>query len=225
MAAASGRPVNIPVVVRSLSRDVISSGFDPHTGLVPDLEMATYLDIVLRGGGGKEMNVNSFHLSWWYDSMTTTETPQLLSFETIRPALEHHKRQIRTSADTRLADFAAKFNKPTYSWHSEAHLNTKNPCTRCRLYRAVAFGAYDKLCDLRNLVHASETAEQTERVMTSRCAAGFNVLYEVAVIKEASGAAGKGSDSEPKNRSTVQKRGRRKRRYRKMIVRTNGCGV
>ena len=46
--------------------------------------------------------------------------------------------------------------------------------------------------------------------MTSQRAAGFNVLYEAAVIKEASGAAGKGSDSETKKQVFGTKKGKEK---------------
>ena len=85
-------------------------------------------------------------------------------------------------------DLTAELNKPSYTWHPEAQLNSENPCTCCHLYRAVALGAHDRLRDLRNLVHACECAEKAERELAVRRAAGFNALFEAAVMKEAAPA-------------------------------------
>jgi hypothetical protein len=55
-----------------------------------------------------------------------------------------------------------------YSWHPEVEVATENPCTHCRLYRVVALGVYDQMRDLRNLVHACETANSGEADLAGR---------------------------------------------------------
>jgi len=80
----------------------------------------------------------------------------------------------------------------------------------------------DQICDIYNMVHACEIANQAEKDIAIRRASGFNELFEAAVKKEhalqtdlglgftqdqdsRSGATGKGKEKQPKrNLSSTQ---------------------
>lgn len=61
----------------------------------------------------------------------------------------------------------------------------KEPCTRCRLYRAVALGSEDKLRDLSQVIQGAKSVFRMATTLSIRKASSYNLLYEAAVIKEA----------------------------------------
>ena len=92
MAAAIGRSVNIPIIVRTLSLSLKRSGYKLDAGFMTDLDLVAYLDGDLRGAGPQDLGrlVDTFHLSWWYGSTTSLDSAPYLNFDTIRAALEKH---------------------------------------------------------------------------------------------------------------------------------------
>jgi hypothetical protein len=200
VAAAIGRSIDIPILVRTLGQNLNQNGYNPNVPFTPDAELLAYLEGGLSGTGPDDLGilVNDFHLAWWRDSIPEMEYTSYLSFATIHTALEKHRGYVATiyvhPQKAKRPDFSSELNKPAYTWHPDVDRNLDNPYTRCRLYRAVALGAYDKLRDLRNMVHACETANQGERDLAARRAAGFNFLHEAAVMKGAGEAeAGPGN--------------------------------
>jgi len=198
VAAAIGRSINIPVLVRTLGQHLNENGYQPNLSFTPDAELLAYLEGDCCGTRPNDpgMEVSDFHLPWWYCPDPEMDQTSFLSFATIHSALEKHRQGIarvnRLPRNIRQSDVSSELNKPAYTWHPDVDRNSDNPCTRCRLYRAVALGAYDKLRDLWNLVHACETANTGERDLAARRASALNLLYEAAVIKGA-GEAGMGS--------------------------------
>jgi hypothetical protein len=195
MAAGIGLSIDIPVLIRTLAKNLRKSGYRPLEVFAADTDFLTYLDGRLGRTGPNElgMRVQEFHLPWWYTGIPKMKYSSYLSFATYKTAIEIHRAKISQIHSLPLTkkrvDMAPELNKPSYTWHPEVEFKTDNPCTRCRLYRAVTLGVYDQLRDLRNLVNACATANAAEVHLTGRRVAGLNALFEAALIKEARGDA------------------------------------
>lgn len=195
VAAAIGRSIDIPILIRTLGQNLNREGYRPSASFAPDTALLTYLEGELGGTGPNVlgMQVDDFHLPWWHRPIPQLKYTSYLSFATIHAALDLHRtktKQVFINPQSKRPDRSSELNKPAYTWHPDTQRDLDNPCTRCRLYRAVALGAYDKLRDLQNLVNACETANQGEGDLAARRAAAFNMLYEAAVIKDAGTVAG-----------------------------------
>jgi hypothetical protein len=104
-------------------------------------------------------------------------------------ALAEHRKRLASAEVTGLSaggptDLSTRLNKPSHSWHGEVNADLDNPCTRCRLYRAVAFGAVDRLRDAENYAQSMAVANTGEVHIGRRRASGFYELFECAVNKE-----------------------------------------
>ena len=172
----------------------------------PGLELITYLDGNLSSNGLDDpvLSARVFQLSWWNKKKMPTAGLFYLCSATLRSALDHYRRElVATLIDCgvphHIPDYANELNKPAYTWHSSINdtlPNGPNDCTRCRLYRAVGVGLMDQARDLYNMVHGCEIANEAERDIAIRRAAGFNELYEAAVNKECEGDGGSGPGSD-----------------------------
>ena len=190
MAAAIGRSIDIPIIVRSLGHDLYRFGLRPTTRFRPGVELLIYIDGNLSSFGVDDPNlrVENFLLSWWSASTRPKNHSSYLSFSTLSAALAQHRTHLSnpdlTKSSRERVDLTAELNKPTYSWHPEALAELDNPCTRCRLYRAVSLGAADKLRDVINRVHGLEIASQGEGDIGMRRASTFYELYDTVLKKE-----------------------------------------
>jgi hypothetical protein len=205
VAAAIGQPLNIPIIVRSLGQDMYRFGMSPNSAFRPGLELITYLDGNLSSNGLDDpaLSARIFHLPWWTKKKMPTADLFLCS-ATLRSALDLYRHElVATLIDCgvphHIPNYANELNKPAYTWHSSVNdtlPNGPNDCTRCRLYRAVSVGLLDQARDLYNMVHGCEIANEAERDIAIRRAAGFNELHEAAVNKECQGERGSGSGSD-----------------------------
>ncbi len=190
MAAAIGRSVNIPIIVRSLGHDLYRFGFMPNTGFNPGLDLLVFLDgdLCSFGQDHPTLLVEDFHVAWWRSSSPPIKYTAYLSFTTLKTALAKHQEYLGSIGPAQEspipAGLHAELNKPAYSWHPDIRADLDNPCTRCRLYRAVALGTMDKLRDLHNWANACEMANVGEKEVSMRRASGFNQLFEAAMQKE-----------------------------------------
>jgi hypothetical protein len=192
VAASIGRPLDIPIIIRTLGQVLYQDGLKLiRFSFGPDI--VTFLEggAAMGAGAGVPdpgMQVTDFWRPWWLAN-SAPKAADYVTMATISSALAHHLRAIRAlPGQTPVPppkDESPELNKPAYGWHSDVVVDQASPCTRCRLYRAVALGAFDQLRDLRNLVHACETLNLGERDLAARRASGFNQLYEATVIKEA----------------------------------------
>lgn len=177
--------------MRSLGHDLYRFGLRSDTGFTPGWDLLAFLDgnISTNGQDDPVLHVEVFHLSWWDTLVAPIKYTSYLSFATVKTALAKHRLELERVGPPRstsnLVALEAELNKPAYTWHSESAAKLDNPCTRCRLYRAVSLGVMDKLRDVHNYAHACETANQAETELAMRRASGFNELYEVATRKEA----------------------------------------
>ncbi len=189
VAAAIGRSVNIPIIVRSLGHELYRCQLTLNNGFKPSPDLLAYLDGNLSGNGRDDPHllVEDFHVPWWRGSLTPQKYTGYLSFATIRTSLMKHRQYIEQAyltLEKEPLNESEELNKPAYSWHSEVQSDRDDDCTRCRLYRAVSLGVYDQLRDVRNFVHACEIANEGERDLASRRASGFNDLFQEALMKE-----------------------------------------
>ena len=186
MATSIGRPIDIPVLIRTLGHDLYRVGLQ-STGFRPNLDLLTYLDGNISNSGPDDphLRVTTFHLPWWTGSEVPSRETSYLSFMTIRRALIVHYDQVH-EFDTTLPSHPA-VNKPPYKWHQSIRSADSPDCSRCRLYRAVPLGALESLREIRNIIHAHEMANQAERDVAMRRASGFRQLFEAVLHKEKMG--------------------------------------
>jgi hypothetical protein len=194
-ATAIGQSVEIPIIIRSLAHNF----FPVHSRLNSLLfchDIIVYLDGGLPGSDSDDpgLRVSDFHLPWWLTPDTPTpKASQYLNHSTIDAVLAFHLDQIkslpvlpvgaraRTRASNPIPDF-----KRTFVWHPSVEDNPPDlPCTRCRLYRSVAFRAAERLRQFRNTADALRSANHGEAQLIQRSASAANLLFEQAIIKEA----------------------------------------
>ena len=186
VAAAIGRSVNIPIIIRSLGRDLYQSGLKQDSMFRPGVELLTYIDGNLSSYGLDDPNllVTEFHLPWWGGPRGKINHTTYLSYSTLTDALAEHRKQLESVGITKRLDTLQDRNKTFYSWHPEVYADLGNPCTRCRLYRAITFGAVDRLRDAEYTSQGLAVANTGESHIGMRRASGFYELYEQVLKKE-----------------------------------------
>jgi hypothetical protein len=192
MAAATGLPIDIPIIIRSLSRHFYRTA--PRHGnssIALDRNFLLSMDAGIIPAGSDEASserfVEKFLFEWWNKrGNDVIVNDEMLSMNNIDKCLSFHRHQInllRTETKPGSYHFPVK---PCYIWKPDAAepITRSDCCKRCRLYRAVAMGTLDDHRDIRNLVQAMEISYATERQQTLRRAAGYNQLFEYLTIKE-----------------------------------------
>jgi len=203
LGVAVGRPVLIPVIIRTLAADFYLSAADGKP-MTFDKDFSLYLDSL---SFNKNLNLDdlTFLNSWWLED-SSPGADWILGDDNLFECLKHHASQTsrlykiqmntaqaaeRVVLDTPMPGMA----KPAYGWSRDisAPVPTQEPllgpnpiqCTRCRLYRSVAVGAQDELQDILQMVDAMQQSFYIKFDTSMRRVAGFNLLHEVAVNKEA----------------------------------------
>jgi hypothetical protein len=172
-----------------LGHDLYRFGFKPNNGFQPGVELLTYIDGNLSSSGVEDPNllVTDFYLPWWGGARGSIKHTTYLSFSTLTAALAEHQKNLASAGVTGSAkrpDISAQLNKPLYSWHPEVNADIGSPCTRCRLYRAITFGAVDRLRDAENHAQGMAVANFGEVDIGMRRSSGFYELYEQVLKKE-----------------------------------------
>ncbi|KAF8810352.1 hypothetical protein BYT27DRAFT_7209605 [Phlegmacium glaucopus] len=135
--------------------------------------------------------VASYHLQWWA-SETTIQEMDVLSVDLKDEWLKYH--QDITGIKGLMPE---RLDKTKYTWSWDLNID---PCRlklqypRCKLYCGVALGVLDNLQDMQHFFHGMEVTFEGRADATAQRAAGFQQLYEAAVIKELQGESMKGSD-------------------------------
>ena len=142
---------------------------------------------------GPEINdadsaVTKFKHSWWVPGQ---HSEKYFAINTARECLEFHHARRKDTVDgaeetTPLRHlFQSNYIFPSSAFGDVPVPPGKQPCTRCRLYRAVALGSQDKLRDLRNSLQGGMLIFCSATHLSICKAASFNQLYEAVVNKEA----------------------------------------
>src|ERR1700721_2600809 len=154
MATATGQFINIPVIIRSLSRDFYRSAAR-HNYTIP-LD-ADFLQALNNGVAAAAMavTVDKFECEWWQlNSYTLAIDPTLfLNVKNLDKCLAFHRQQLKLSPPSPGSSDHPE-TKPCYILKPDAGspISSTDTCKRCRLYRAVALGTLDEHRDIRNQI-------------------------------------------------------------------------
>ena len=214
LAMALGHSIDIPFMTRSLAQhfeDCAEENF---------LLTRKFVDYLVSGSlDTPDSHIGSFILDWWNDSPKKRDKSRILCSKTLYVCVEYHLNQLRMAAIKAERGVGPsvpppsaplvvppvptaeekKLLKPFYGWHTGTFDLKGSHCDKCRLYRTITLGVWDKLRDLRNLTNTFQSVHTAERTLSERAAAGFNLLYEEAVkmetAKEKASSAGTASSS------------------------------
>jgi hypothetical protein len=194
MATACGESINIPIIIRSLSKDFYKSAVRQNYSIPLDRSFLLALDANLASAGG--IVIDDYHLDWW-TKRTFSQSDQVLNISNLDACLEFHRTQIAAATEeVPMAETEeTRLNKPVYIWKPDASdaISPNDSCRRCRLYRAVSLGTHDEERDIRNMIHGTEVSLSAKKSQVLRRAAGFHQLFEYLNIKEAGAAATDGN--------------------------------
>jgi hypothetical protein len=186
MATATGQFIDIPVIIRSLSRDFYRSAARHNYTIPLDARFLQALDNGVAAAAFA-VTVDKFECEWWHLNPYALEIdPTLfLNVKNLHKCLEFHRQQLRLSPPSSGSSNHTR-SKPCYIWKPDAGspISSTDSCKRCRLYRAVALGTLDEHRDIRNQIQGVNTMLSTQKQLSIRRASGLNQLFEYLVIKE-----------------------------------------
>ena len=170
LAAACGKLINIPIVTCYLARNLIQ----------PDEELN--LAVLLNLDAGNHPShptgaVTEYECDWWMKDKAPDDD-DLLGFASLSYCLLFH----RSVNESEFKPAPTSSNAHKSSMAPEPNVNLS--CGRCKLYRGVAMDALEKVRKLRLEIQHQEARSENQRLLTTRRVAGFNKLFEAAVIKE-----------------------------------------
>ena len=200
MASVIGVVIDIPIIIRSLSRDFYLSAVRNDYSIPLDRDFLLALDggIISTAAGGApaaEPLIDTFFCTWWTDDLIRAnpilQEHDVLNMKNIDDCLIFHRQQSNSLATPDTVNGSIAPGRPRYIWNSNSvkPISDNDPCIRCRLYRAVAMGTLEDHRHIRNHVQAMEVSFSTQRKEAIRRASGFNQLYEYLLIKEDVGDA------------------------------------
>lgn len=195
MAAAIGVVIDIPVIIRSLSRDFYLSAVRNDYSIPLDRDFLLALDagIMSTAAGdtpAAETLVDTFFCKWWTDDLIRSnpilQDQNVLNMKNIDDCLAFHRHQTNLLSTPDTVNPPIMLGRPRYIWNSNSAkpISEGDSCIRCRLYRAVAMGTLEDHRHIRNHVQAMEVSFSTQRKEAIRRASGFNQLFEYLSIKE-----------------------------------------
>ena len=178
MASATGFPIDIPILTRSLAASIFKTRVDAGEPFGLDFSILKTLDAGTPAGDPSAL-VDRYKFDWWHSTSPPFPT-EILCSPTLSQCLETH-RQFTTQFES-----VTTFEKQSYLWGRGLHLDGPGDeqCRVCPRLRAIAVGAYDEFRQLRQMVDALETQYDVERDLTNRRTASFHAMFEAAVVKE-----------------------------------------
>jgi hypothetical protein len=187
LAAATGQIIDIPVIIRSLSRDFYFSAIRNNYSIPLDRDFLLAMDVGIIPVAGT--HIENFDCAWWdFDGAKSNflvNDNEILNINNIDACLAFHRHQISLLPVPERYVIPLE-SKPSYIWKPDASapITPNDSCKRCRLYRAVAMGTLDDHRDIRNQIQGMETMFSTLKNQTLRRSSGFNQLFEYLSIKE-----------------------------------------
>ena len=175
MAAATGFPLEIPILTRSL----IASLFQTHDQ--DDAAVGLDLDLLMVLDAGTPPNdpsalVSEYRYNWWH-GVRPPVPGNILWSGTFLECITLHRKLIPP------VPAVTSFEKLAYMWRNIRRA-TGSLCAVCPQVQAVAIAACEQLQTLRQQVDAFETCYDMERELANRRASGLHALFGSALIKE-----------------------------------------
>jgi len=183
-AAAIGQFIDIPVVIRSLSRDFYLSAVRRNYSIPLDRDFLLAMDAGILTAAGQ--SVDKFEYAWWKKDNYVPNDANLLNNNNIAVCLTFHRRQISLSPLPTLSQPSQPQTDPVYVWSTDASkpITDNDLCKRCRLYRAVAMETLDGYRDIQNQIQGMERTFSIQKDQAIRRASGLNQIFEYLTIKE-----------------------------------------
>jgi len=175
MAAATGVPLEIPILTRSIIASLFQMHVQEHTLVGLDLNILMVLDAGSPPGDPSAM-VSEYKYNWWH-GISPPVPGNILWSGTFIECIRFHR------TFTQPVKAVTSYEKLAYMWR-EMRQAAGEDCLMCPQVLAVAMAACEQLQTLRQQVDAFETCYDMERELANRRASGFNALFSSAVIKE-----------------------------------------
>lgn len=181
MATATGFPIEIPIITRSVVASLARTSPAENTFLVPQLQLLRALDAGTSEGDPCD-TVRTYACDWW-NAGQTPGMHTLLGPDTQAACLEHHQQYCDLSPGT------TTYEKPAYSWAATGNAAAMS-CPTCPALNSIVVAVVDELRQLRLQADALDTLLDTECGLSNRRTAGAHSLFSAAILKD-TGSEGK----------------------------------
>jgi len=175
MAAATGFPLEIPIITRSIIASLFQTEEQEQTPGHLDLNILLVLDAGTTPNDPSSV-VSEYKYNWW-QGVRAPGPGNILGSGTLQECLDFHRRLIPAIHPV------TSYEKHAYMWR-ELWQAAGEDCALCPQLQAVVIAACEQLQTLRQQVDAFETCYDMERDLGNRRASGFNALFGSAIIKE-----------------------------------------
>jgi len=208
MAAALGRIVDVPIVLRSLAADFYVDS-DTESPLSFETDFILMLDSAPEKGNPGEL-VDRYYVPWWIetrpmdDHIVMNDTNIASCLDLYWEQIERTKIPVPSAGtplsgdpsavvlsdsapdalSSRSADILLKLNTTPYTWNKEVNLPVSEAPCQCRLNCSVAMDSLAALQNLQVKVKGMTEATLSLKEDSGRRVSAFNQFYEAAVIKE-----------------------------------------
>lgn len=177
-AAATGYPLEIPILIRSLAACMYTTPTADHVVLDMDFKVLQALDAGTVIGDPSAL-VEKYACAWWLKIAAPSEDGEVLDTATMHECLREH-RQFTEHIAPKMT-----FEKPRYTWGRGLLSQGTNDvgCADCRPMRAIVTAACDELRELRQVVDSLESFFDMECELSNRRASGAYSLFTSAELK------------------------------------------
>ncbi|KAF8952217.1 hypothetical protein BDZ97DRAFT_2066652 [Flammula alnicola] len=199
IATGVGQIVEVPIILRSLA-DSLAMVSDADLPVEFDSAFIATLDV---GTTEEQFGrvVKEYHLSWWMMTRQPADR-QLLTAITLETCLTHYRLQLQMEATGSIVPKIIPI--PAFQ-PSTPDADADADCCRCEANHAIAADLVGKLRSLKNFASSMAELSRNEVATTTRRAAGFFILHETVILKEAR-TSGSASASDSADLSVSEKR-------------------
>jgi len=178
LAAATGYPLEIPILIRSLATCMFMTPTAEHVVLDLDFKVLQVLDAGTAIGNPLAV-VEKYACDWWLRIAPPREDGAFLDTATMHDCLQEHRQFTKYIAPK------ITFDKPGYTWSWRLHAKgtQDGQCEECRPMRAIVAATCDELRELRQVVDSLESFFDVECKLSNRRARGAYSLFTSAELK------------------------------------------
>ena len=178
LAAATGFPLEIPILTRSLVAYMYTTPTAQNVVLDLDFKVLQALDAGTAIGDPSAI-AEKYACAWWLRIAPPHEDGAFLDTVTMNECLQEHRQFTKYIAPK------MTFEKPGYMWGRGLLSKGTNDvgCEDCRPMRAIVTAACDELRELRQVVDSLESVFDVECELSNCWAGGAYSLFTSAELK------------------------------------------